>query len=589
MNVIPTPQLFKCDSAKVSLQNFTALRVSGLSTDAFELLKCDFPGVQADNDADIFRARMETPGAEFAPVEIEKKPDAYVIRVTPEGIAVDADDCHGLWYGLQTLRQMIEADNSIPVCEIHDHAAIRYRGVHWDMKGYQPKFTVLMDEFRRLSKYKVNLVLLELEDKYQYRNTPGVGVAGAYSFEQLRILSRHAAALGITVVPKLQCLGHVDYILKHSRYRHLREAEHPYQYCPHSDEAFALWKAMAGELMECFSEHREFFHIGADETDNLGECPECSKYSKVDNYIFHVNRCLDFLVEQGRTPVMWEDMLRDQHKHLGIEEAKRAWKLSEKAILNYWAYGYGGKRNTFSFMSGYRKQGARVWGASGFSGCDKFDSSLAPLEFRAKNIDAWTKSAIENDLDAIISTGWTRIASATPPTEPHEVLWFNIIYAAESMWNGTPRDLNDFVKATSLQLYGCILPDSLCGAVMNINRNPFLLREINYEFDNNPPLALLQYLAACESFAGSFNDIVASRRMFQGKIDTGMTDYIVNGRRNVLKKFLTDLNELEEKVRKYLSEFYEPGTVDEYILTRFSYCREYAEDFLHTIDKCKLI
>ena len=308
MNIIPTPQSFKCDSStKVSLQDFTTLLVSGLSADTLELLKCDFPEIQADNEADIFRARIiKAPTVEFPPVEIEKKPDAYVIRVTSEGIAVDANDCHGLWYGLQALRQMIQKDNTIEICEIHDHAAIRCRGVHWDLKGYQPKFTVLLDEFRRLSKYKINLVLLELEDKYQYCSAPEVGCASAYSFEQLRILSRHAAALGITIVPKLQCLGHVDYILKHSSYRHLREAEHPYQYCSHSDEAFEIWKAMADELMECFAEHREFFHIGADETDNLGECPECSKYSKVDNYIFHVNRCLDFLVEQGRTPVMWE-------------------------------------------------------------------------------------------------------------------------------------------------------------------------------------------------------------------------------------------------------------------------------------------
>ena len=69
------------------------------------------------------------------------------------------------------------------------------------------------------------------------------------------------------------------------------------------------------------------------------------------------------------------------------------------------------------------------------------------------------KVQLKNDFDAVISTGWTRIASATPPTEPHEVLWFNIIYAAESMWNGTPRDLNDFIKSASLQLYGCVLPD----------------------------------------------------------------------------------------------------------------------------------
>ncbi len=591
MKIIPSPQKIEFGTGgNTLLGEFSFREIDGLADETFEYVRRDFPGNWRKFGTGGFHARFTKGESVVIPsVEVPDKPDAYVLRSTSDGVGIDANDSAGLWYGLQTLTQMADSRGEIPICEIRDHSAICRRGIHWDLKGYQPKFSVLLNEFRRLSKYKVNLILLELEDKYQFQSAPDVGVSGAYTFEQLRALSRHAAALGITVVPKLQCLGHVDYLLKHPRYRHLREGEHPYQYCPRSGEAFELWKAMAGELMDCFAEHKEFFHVGADETDKLGICPECVKHSKVDSYVFHVNRCLDFVIWRGRMPVMWEDIIRNAHGILSSDEAGHTRELGEKAILNYWAYGNGGYNNIFPFLSAYRKQGACVWGASGFSGCEKWDGSVPSLEIRAKNIDAWTKTAIENNLDAVIATGWTRIASSTPPTEPHETSWFTVLYAAESFWNGRMRDCNNFIDALSPQLYGCCLPAPLRRAVLNINVNPFLLQDIDSRFDKNPSLALLQYAAATESFAIYLNELVASRRMFYGQIGVETADYVVNGRRRVLQKFQRDLEDLRKKVKKYLSEFYEPGTVDEYIQTRFEYCRAYADEFLQCLDSSRLL
>ncbi len=590
MNIIPSPQKIEYESSGNALLGELGVReIEGLAAETFEFVKRDFSGDWRMAGAGGFRARLTRRGtAAIPPVEVPEKSDAYILRATPDGVGIDANGSTGLWYGLQTLAQMADGrGDEIPVCEIHDNAAIRRRGIHWDLKGYQPKFKVLLEEFRRLAQYKVNLVLLELEDKYDYRCAPDVGVPGAYTSAQLRALSRHAAALGIVIVPKLQCLGHADYLLKHPRYRHLREAGHPYQYCPRSDEVFALWRAMAGELMDCFAEHRGFFHIGADETDKLGVCPECAKHSKADSYIFHVNRCLDFVIESGRVPIMWDDILRDLHGVLGPEEAKRARGLGEKAILNYWSYGYGGINNNFGFLPVYLGQGAKVWGASGFSGCDNWAGSLPPLEFRAKNIDAWTKSAVENNLEAVITTGWTRIASSTPPTEPHETSWFTILYAAESMWGGRPRDYNDFVDALSRRLYGRRLPPPLSGSVLNIAKNPFPANEIEHRLDGTPLLAALQYAAATESFANSLNELVAGRRMFYGQLGEVLPDYLINSRRNMLKRFRDELANLEAGCRKWLGEFYEAGTVDDFIRTRFGYCRDYAEEFSRCIDRTK--
>ncbi len=325
MTIIPTPKSIRIETGSVRLSEFSSRQVSALPGETLDLLQREFPGEWSSKDAGGFRARFlkGSPPETVEPVGVHAGPDAYVLRVTDDGVAIDANSPAGVWYGLQTLRQMTADAGTIPVCEIRDYAAIPRRGIHWDLKGYQPKFSVLLDEFRRLAAYKINLVLLELEDKYDYRSAPEVGVPGAYTFEQMRVLSRHAAALGIAIVPKLQCLGHVDYLLKHERYRRLREAGHPFQYCPRSEEVFELWQAMALELMECFAEHDESFHIGADETGNLGECAECEKHSKADSYVFHVDRCLDAIAGHGRTPVMWDDILRDLHGVLGAQATLR--------------------------------------------------------------------------------------------------------------------------------------------------------------------------------------------------------------------------------------------------------------------------
>ena len=115
------------------------------------------------------------------------KPDAYVLRVTENAIRIDAASESGLFYGIQTFLQL---SRPIPCLEIRDYAAIPLRMIHWDLKGYQPKPEVLKEELKLLASYKVNSILLEIEDKYDYRCAPGVGVRGAYTFEEMREISR---------------------------------------------------------------------------------------------------------------------------------------------------------------------------------------------------------------------------------------------------------------------------------------------------------------------------------------------------------------------------------------------------------------
>ncbi|MCK5845460.1 MAG: hypothetical protein KAG97_12175, partial [Victivallales bacterium] len=137
MNIIPTPQSITVEhQTMVSWPEFKSRELSGLPTETIELLRHDFPGPLQSAKAPGFRARMMKPNApDLTPAQVPAQPDAYVLRVTVDGVAIDASSRAGLWYGLQTLAQMTRDTDTIPVCEIRDHAAIRRRGIHWDLKG----------------------------------------------------------------------------------------------------------------------------------------------------------------------------------------------------------------------------------------------------------------------------------------------------------------------------------------------------------------------------------------------------------------------------------------------------------------------
>ncbi|MFA6929827.1 MAG: family 20 glycosylhydrolase [Lentisphaeria bacterium] len=584
MNLLPQVKSFLpaegiCDKASLRV-----CRAAGLNPATLEQLQKHFSDLTCQMKPKGFFAefsvskgtlKKEDPGSGF---------DAYVIQITGNGIRIDAHSESALFYGLQTLFQL---PGRIPCGVLHDEAALKYRMIHWDLKGYQPHLPVLLDELRILASFKVNAILLEIEDKYDFRCAPEVGCPGAYSYEDMRRISQTAAALHIMIVPKLQCLAHADYVLKHKRYHDLREDGFSFEYCSSNPKAQKLWVEMATELMECFAEHPQYFHIGADEALKLGTCPECQKLGKAGSYIHKVEQCIDYLCQQGRTPILWEDILRNAHSALSEEDARHCWKLGSKSILMYWAYGNGGKRNTFPYLKAYQSKNMKVWGASGFSGCENWAGSLPSLSFRGQNIDAWTKSAIENQLECVVATGWTRIGSADCPAEPQESSWFTILYAAHSMWSGVPYDFKKFIYDLSLLLYGEVFEQELVEAIFSIAQNPYRLEFLAGKDYSNKRLAFLRFAAAAESLKVERDQFCAWNQYYFGRLGKELADYRVDymNRWPVLRA--EKIAALKKQIDPMVREFYVKFTADEFMLSRFGFLEKLIADTFRLTKKTK--
>ena len=103
----------------------------------------------------------------------------YVIRVSDSGVVVAGHTAQGLFYGVQTLRQLLRAEGSagkslaIPTLTIRDWPSMEWRGVSDDI-GRGPITTVdyLKMQIRTLAEFKINLLGFNMEHVFDFKTQP---------------------------------------------------------------------------------------------------------------------------------------------------------------------------------------------------------------------------------------------------------------------------------------------------------------------------------------------------------------------------------------------------------------------------------
>lgn len=573
LGILPRPQIVRMGGGRLFWRRVTSCRLVGVGTATMPWVKRDFSGVRfVPGGRKGYSAVFSLPGATSAvPAgDTPRRAEAYVLCVSPQGAAVSAFDAAGLWYGLQTLRQLIDvsSDGMIPTVTIQDWPVLAVRGIHIDLKGYQPRFSDLLDYCRTLARYKINNILLEVEDKFAFSSAPGVAVPEAYTAAQMQELARQCAAMFIEVVPKLQCLAHVDYILGKAAYRGLAEDNHPFQYCPRNARGFRLWAAMCDELIDALPGGK-YFHVGADESGYLGQCPTCRKFRKADSYVHRVGASVRHVLRAGRRPIMWEDILRNLHHNLSDREVRDTWMLGRQAILMYWAYGYGGQGNEFPFLADYLAKGMEVWGASGFSGCGpSWIQNVPPFAERALNIQAWTAAAVSAGLPGVLCTGWGRIGSADPPAEPQETGWLPVLWNASSCWTGAPLDVA-FCRNAAKAFFG-IDDATFAKAWEAADRTALPADWAAKARRNRKRLALLATASDVTAHIRQRESLFEILQMFRTPLmERRLADYRVLMVRQRLDGFAKARQARIKVAKRILAKFYEPSTVEAFMDSRF--------------------
>ena len=431
--------------------------------------------------------------------------------------------------------------------------SIQCRVMHFDLKAAVPntEFTLkLMDD---LQSFGYNYVLVEFEDKFPFEVTPEIVHQGAYTKAGLAQFQRP----GLSVIPLMQCAGHLDYLLSHSKYAFLRDNGSTYQWDLRNEKAFELWTEMVEEILKVYPD-AEYFHIGADEVKLDGE-------EGFEIYIKHVERCVDYLRAKGLKVLIWDDVFR-RHKHPALE------RLLQKTVVCVWQY----RGIDETLVTDMLKLGATVWGASRIASNTRY-RGLGKLNLKFKNLNEWLEISHKYDLNGHIGTLWGRAQCHSPLNASLPECMYMAAYLAEGLLNGRP-DRQEFDRKFAAGYFGN--PEFDLTAFANyIGSDPDMAAQLAMPAAKHSEVMEIWtlfneldcFLKYCDRCFAANKGMYAGYR--KGAIPPKLTRNYLDGVRITRERAA----ELQEKIRRCFEKYYMPGSVEEYLSSRFDYLLEENE------------
>ena len=232
----------------------------------------------------------------------EARAEGYRLHSVDHRVRITAATEAGLFYGLQTLRQLLhcticlDGKRSLVLMnwDILDYPAFAMRGFHQDCGRNFQTIESLKRQIDLASQLKLNYFHWHFTDypayhlecrKYPQLNAPEHRTRDkedTYTYDQVRELIAYAKERHITIIPEIDMPGHSDYFVR------------AFGFEMYTEQGMKVLEDVMDEFCaEVSAEDCPIFHIGADEV-------------RVPNAKEFVARMSRKLMEHGRTPMQWE-------------------------------------------------------------------------------------------------------------------------------------------------------------------------------------------------------------------------------------------------------------------------------------------
>lgn len=276
--------------------------------------------------------------------------EGYLLNIGVKGVDIKATTAAGLYYGLQTLRQLCLEGDAAQACQICDAPRFEYRGVLIDISRHFRSVEFLKRQIDAMAELKMNRLHLHLTDAAGWRieiesyprlcsyaawRTPATwkgwwygerafveqGTEGAYggylTKAEARELVAYAADRYMTIIPEIEMPGHSDEVI--AAYPELgctHKPERQGDLCIGKEATFEMMQAILDEIIEIFPS--EYIHIGGDEASKSSwtECEDCQRrmreeglesVDELQSYMIH--RIEEYLNARGRQIIGWDEIL----------------------------------------------------------------------------------------------------------------------------------------------------------------------------------------------------------------------------------------------------------------------------------------
>lgn len=305
------------------------------------------------------------------------KPEGYYLSISSKQINISAKSEKGLFYGLQSLTQLIKKKEMhvyVPAYNIKDEPRFGYRGMHLDVARNMYSVSAIKKWLNILAFYKINTFHWHLTDdqgwrieikkfpllqtKAAFRNETLIGhkranphlfdgkrYGGYYTQDEVRDIVKYAADRQITTIPEIEMPGHARAVL--AAYPNLGCTGGPYEtatfwgvfddvFCAGNEETFSFLTGVLDEVITLFPS--SYIHIGGDECPKTRwhDCPKCQKRIKDEKLkdehelqSYFIQRIEKYLNSKGRKIIGWDEILEGG---LAPEATVMSWRGLEGGI-----------------------------------------------------------------------------------------------------------------------------------------------------------------------------------------------------------------------------------------------------------------
>lgn len=410
---------------------------------------------------------------------------AYVLDIKKNLITISGGGSAGLFYGVQTLIQLMEdakwKNAKIAGMTIQDWPELELRWVHYNYFFHLDRYEYIKESIQKLAKYKVNGIVFEFEDRFKYESHSFVAAPISLTPEQVKELTLFAHNYHIDIVPLVQGFGHAAYLLKHEELKHLREDPNIYQsFCPLKEETYEFIFDLFRETIEA-TPGVKYFHVGADEVRVMGKCPLCSKkkeeIGELGLHLVWLNKVQDFMKENERTLVYWDDMPLKQagiytptHKDEfdSVTWAEGTGKLSnimdkfpQDGVFMRWNYELGRYDGNIKMLDWYKQNNFNAMVATAVIG----DWPLIPkYDEMPENIKSYVTLAAEKGVLGELCTAW-----GDDSGNHFEIYWLGFLASADYAWSSSsPATLDQYWEKYIRRFFGPNT-DGLIPAFLNLS------------------------------------------------------------------------------------------------------------------------
>ena len=359
INIIPMPKELTTQQGEFVLSPKTTLVASG--KEAITIAKFFQAKMQASTGLPL--AVKSSGASQSIKLSINPKlkglgKEGYTLVSSPKGVEVVGVSAEGLFWGMQSLMQLLPAEIEaktkvkdvrwvIPAVSIKDEPAFPYRGMHLDPSRH----FATVDEVKRhidvISLFKINKLHWHLTEDQgwrieikKYPRLTSVGSVrkpssmaatnGFYTQEQVKDIVAYAKARHVDVIPEIEMPGHaMGAIVAYPELACNPKTQKGNDYqvrelwgveqdvlCAGNDKVFTFLQDVIDEVAPLFPS--EYFHIGGDECPKIRwkKCPKCQARIKAEGLkdehelqSYVIRRAEKMLAKHGKKLVGWDEIL----------------------------------------------------------------------------------------------------------------------------------------------------------------------------------------------------------------------------------------------------------------------------------------